>query len=79
MSDLQIRDPFQVQNSEQVVETLKADQFGNHGILVLMFRTSFYSLPHDNLLDSVKTCIEDNHELSFQNSSGVPTECFLEL
>lgn len=38
-----------------------------------------YSLPYEILLDSVKSCNEENDELTFRNSSGVSRGCFLEL
>ncbi|KAM7287255.1 uncharacterized protein ISCGN_030946 [Ixodes scapularis] len=39
----------------------------------------FYSLRHDQLLSSLRSCIEFNGEVAFRDTSGVTLEGFLKL
>ncbi|KAM7283947.1 uncharacterized protein ISCGN_001052, partial [Ixodes scapularis] len=79
LSSLKIQDPFKVVNSEEIVEflRLKSNEIGT--AFSIDVENLFYSLPHAQLLESVKTCIEANGELSFRGSCGISTESFLEL
>ena len=80
LSTLHVMDPFRVSNSCVVVEFLANNNPGHCEAFSLDAEDLFYSLPHDQLMKSVKSCItEDNEELAFVNSSLVSVEAFLEL
>ncbi|XP_040079191.1 uncharacterized protein LOC115318693, partial [Ixodes scapularis] len=79
LSALSIRDPFRVANSEEIVEYLRLGGPEKRTAFSIDVENLFYSLPHDQLLTSVKDCIEANGELAFRSSSGVPIESFMEL
>lgn len=71
-------DPFRVANSEAVSEFCKGIDHENWSAFSVDI-DMFYSLPHNQLLTSVRACIEANGELGFRNASGLSVESFLEL
>ncbi|XP_042149365.1 uncharacterized protein LOC121837684, partial [Ixodes scapularis] len=79
LSSLNIKDPFRVFNSLELVEYLEAEGPEMRHACSIDVEDLFYSLPHDRLLEAVKGCIEANGELAFRSSSGVSLETFLEL
>ncbi|CAN7942713.1 unnamed protein product [Ixodes hexagonus] len=79
LAPLDVGDPFRVANSEVVCDFLKDNEARRWSAFSVDVEDLFYSLPHDQLLASVRYCIETNGELGFRNSSGVALEDFLEM
>ncbi|CAN7979379.1 unnamed protein product, partial [Ixodes persulcatus] len=79
LSVLKLGDPFLVRNSEEIIEFLHSgDLRGTKGFSIDV-EDLFYSVPHDQMLVAVQTCIEDNGEVQFRSSTGITVEGFLEL
>ncbi|CAN7950250.1 unnamed protein product [Ixodes hexagonus] len=79
LAPLDVGDPFRVANSEVVCDFIKVNEARRWSAFSVDVEDLFYSLPHDQLLASVRYCIETNGELGFRNSSGVALEDFLEM
>lgn len=80
LSALRVNDPFHAKNSGVVVEYLNKCECSGVTAFSLDVVDLYYSLPHDQLLNSVEQCIvEDNDEISFRNSTGISTQSFLEI
>ncbi|CAN7947377.1 unnamed protein product [Ixodes hexagonus] len=79
LATLDVGDPFRVANSEVVCDFLKDNEARRWLAFSVVVEDLFYSLPHDQLLASVRYCIETNWELGLRNYSGVALEDFLEM
>lgn len=79
LASLDKGNPFRVANSEVVCNFLKDNEAKKWSAFSVDVEDLFYSLRQDQLLASVRDCIETNGELGFRNSSGLAMEDFLEI
>lgn len=80
LSTLKICDPLGIPNSEVVLSYLREENPGGCGAFSIDVQDLYYSIPHAELMKSVKMCIcDDNDEVKFRNHSGTSVENFLEI
>ncbi|CAN8022615.1 unnamed protein product [Ixodes persulcatus] len=79
LAPLDVGDPFRVANSEVVCDFLIDNEAKKWSAFSVDVEDLFYSLPQDQLLASVRDCIETNGKLGFRNSSGLAMDDVLEM
>ncbi|KAH7931542.1 hypothetical protein HPB51_029816 [Rhipicephalus microplus] len=79
LSSLKVEDPFIIPNSSTVVDFLKGNVHENTSGFSIDIEDLYYSLPHDELMTSVKECIGNNDEMEFVSKCGISVPSFLEL
>nr|XP_037287876.1 uncharacterized protein LOC119180841 [Rhipicephalus microplus] len=76
---LELRDPFLTKNSTDVIAFLKKKQKEIGFLFSIDVEDLFYSVPHTELFNSVRECIECNGTVAFQNSVGISVDKFMSL
>lgn len=76
---LPIDDPFLIRSSSEVVAHLTGNNNSSLSACSVDIKDLYYSIPHKELLSCVEACIDGYGAISFQNSSGIPVDKFLEL
>lgn len=71
-------DPFLTKSSIDLAQFLNSNKDVGFRFSVDV-QDLFYSVPQDQLLLSVKECIEENGDVCFQNSAGLSIDNFLAL
>lgn len=80
LQNLVVCDPFIIPNSDELVNFLKVSNPGACGFFSIDVQDLYYSMPFDDLLNSVRLCItEDNDEIRFSNNCGVSVNTFMEV
>ncbi|XP_077564624.1 uncharacterized protein LOC144180093 [Haemaphysalis longicornis] len=75
-----VDDPFRIRNSNELVEVLpELHKKGDNFAFSIDVEDLFYSIPKKELIDAVRTLIEENGPVRFQNASGMSTEGFIDL
>ncbi|XP_049513379.1 uncharacterized protein LOC125940825 [Dermacentor silvarum] len=76
---LEIKDPFLVKNSNEVIEFLKAHADVGLKAFSVDVTDLYYSLPHDDLLRCVEECIDEYGSVKFSCEAGISVDNFLEM
>lgn len=71
-------DPFILRKSDELVQFFKDKPNIGYAFSVDV-EDLYYSVPQHELLASVKACIQQNAEISFQNTAGISSDNFLTL
>lgn len=65
LETLNVVDHFYVSSSDSVVNFLKTQNLGSRSAFSNDVEDMFYSLPHNELMKSVRSCVVDNDEAKF--------------
>lgn len=79
LSQVQVKDPFRIPNSEAVIRLLQENGSDIVSGFSLDIQDLCYSIPHAALLKILPETIEEQGLQEFQNSTGMSLDSFLEL
>lgn len=78
LNSVVIDNPFVVRNSLNIIAFLRENK--SLGCMFSMDVVNlFYSIPQNELLAAVLSCIEMNRQVSFQNTAGISVDNFIAL
>lgn len=78
LRNLVIQDPFVVKNSGDVVSFLQGSSSLGYAVS-FDIENLFFSIPHEDLFCAVRSCIDENGVVDFQNTSGLTVDNFMKL
>lgn len=78
LGGLTIQDAFATRNSIDAIDFLR-DNVSIGYLFSVDVGDPFYSIPHNELFVAVRECIEENGDISFQNSAGICVDDFMSL
>ncbi|XP_077522983.1 uncharacterized protein LOC144133723 [Amblyomma americanum] len=76
---LRLDDPYRIPNSLALTASLKEKSSQISYSFSIDIQEMYYAIPHRELMSVLRSTIEEDGAVSFQNSAGISTDTFLEL